>query len=144
MVVQFTVHTNLLNVTNSIFTANHGRDGGAIYNAYNLTRIDDSAFINYVTRYGGAISSHGDLLVTSSSFANNSAQICGGAFYLRRGTSQIHFNRIVNNHGGTINNIGFDSSLGGMVDSTLNWWESNTVPPEQFSVCKIQSITCFN
>lgn len=125
---------NLLNATASTFTGNHGRDGGAIYNAYNLTRINNSTFTNnYVTRYGGAISSNADLAITSSSFTNNSAQKCGGAFYLRSGTSQIHFNRIVDNYGGTINNIGFDNSLGGMVDTTLNWWGSNTVPTDQFS-----------
>ena len=123
----------LLNVTNSIFKSNQGRDGGAIYNAYNLSNISGSDFVkNSATRYGGAISSHSDLNIISNNFTDNKAQNCGGVFYLRRGTCQIHFNRIFENHGTTVDNIGFDTSMGGMVNATLNWWGSNTIKTDQF------------
>jgi autotransporter family porin len=91
---------------------------GTTVTIQNLTFANGNATSN-----GGAIYNAGNLTITGSTFTNNAA-IYGGAIY-NTGTSTVHFSRIIGNtasQGSAIYNSG------GTVDANNNWWGSNASP----------------
>lgn len=127
-------NTGKLNIANTIFTNNSadritiyggvypGSSGGAITNMGNgICTITGSTFTNnYAEWDGGAIyNNYGQLIVKSSIFINNSANL-GGAI-CNSDIATVNFNQIIGNS--TVNNV--YSSTGSTMDAKYNWWGSN-------------------
>jgi len=116
--------SNPVTIKNSTFTGNRADYGGAIRN-WGFLSIEDSIFTNNSAREGGALNNYNSqgtsiLNVTGSTLTRNSANT-GSAIYNTAGTSNIHFNQIINNTGN------FDVyAEEGTVNATNNWWGSNT------------------
>ncbi len=112
----YNLNGGIINLSNTLFTNNYAKGastyGGAIANGYlsgpvaNMT-ISDSRFIsNYINASvlprGGAIYNNGNLSITTTTFANNSAQgetgnfVSGGAIY-NEGSTTIADSELMNN-----------------------------------------------
>ena len=74
-------------VNGSIFTANHAKDGGAIYSRVTDLNIDNCTFhLNTCTGYGGAIYDGYNTIIKNSQFDGNRAEV-GGAISIKSQTT---------------------------------------------------------
>jgi predicted outer membrane repeat protein len=128
-----------LNVNNSTFKSNKmitttSTYAGAIFGDSNsITSVSNCTFIGNTAVNGGAIWSRGTLIVTGSTFQNNTAagsNSRGGAIFVTAGgVATVHYNSFLNNTAATSGSAIFLGS--GTVNAEYNWWGSNNSPSSQ-------------
>lgn len=89
---------NLYKLTAKNNTAQY--EGGAIYQLYGETTIQQSNLINNTARNGGALflDNTTSLILSGNSFENNTAKITAGAYYLLASPKTNFINQFINNH----------------------------------------------
>lgn len=112
---------NIGNITDSTFDTNTAHEGGAIYNEGDLTIAGSNFSGNSGVTYGGAIETISSLTITNSTFDANTAYNGGGvASYINNGTEMIissstFFNNSATNQGGGV----YNRARGSIINSTF-------------------------
>ena len=68
-----------LTISGSAFSGNSAEEGGAVYNAGELSITDSTFSGNLAGLWGGAIKNEGELGINNTAFGGNSAEVGGGA-----------------------------------------------------------------
>lgn len=120
------------NITNSVFTNNHGINGGAICYDGTILNVDNCTFINNSALYGGALNirkkydiPYNNFTLNNSRFINNTAIISGGAL------SVSNYSTIINNTLFENNSAGY---YGGAIVGSINTTNvTNTVFSDNYA-----------
>jgi predicted outer membrane repeat protein len=102
-------------------------EGAAIYNRTGTLSLTDSIFTNNRARFGGAIANRGLMTISGSTFTSNSAVESGGAVYhqnanTQNGIAQSCFTGNTARFGGAV------FSETGNFNAQNNWWGAATGP----------------